>query len=103
MTEFVNNSLFGKNKCIKIAKRLVAIFLLTFKFAAYASFPWKLNRYSHGVQFGINCTALDQPKLSNFVECTINVLIAHLNNYSVSTHSCFSVLCCRVPGSEHLA
>ena len=27
--------------------------------------------YSYGVQFGINCTALDQSKLSNFVECTI--------------------------------
>ena len=49
-----------------------AIFLLTFKFAAYTSFPWKLNRYSYGVQFGINCTALDQSKLSNFVECTIS-------------------------------
>ena len=70
MTQFVNNSLFGKNKPIQIAKRLSAIFLLTFKFAAYASFPWKLNRYSYGVQFGINCAALDQSKLSNFVECT---------------------------------
>ena len=29
-------------------------------------------RYSYGVQFGINCTALDQSKLSNFVECTIS-------------------------------
>ena len=71
MTKFVNNSLFGKNKAIKIAKRLSAIFLLMLKFAAYASFPWKLNGYSYGVQFGINCTALDQSKLSNFVECTI--------------------------------
>ena len=48
---------------------------LTLKFAAYdfvhASFPWKLNRYSYEVQFGINCTALDQSKLSNIVECTI--------------------------------
>ena len=69
--EILNNSLFDKNKSIKIAKRPAAIFLLTFKFAAYASFPWKLNRYSYGVQFGINCTALDQSKLSNFVECTI--------------------------------
>ena len=34
-------------------------------------FPWKLNRYSYGVEFGINCTALDQSKLSNFAECTI--------------------------------
>ena len=71
MTKFVNNSLFGKNKAIKIAKRLSAILLLTFKFAAYASFPWKLNRYSYGVQFGINCTALNQSKLVNFVELTI--------------------------------
>ena len=58
MTKFVSNS------------------LLTLKFAAYdcayASFPWKLNRYSYGVQFEINCTALDQSKLSNFVECTIS-------------------------------
>ena len=29
-------------------------------------------RYSYGVQFGINCTALDQSKLGNFVECTNN-------------------------------
>ena len=71
MTKFVHNSLFGKNKAIKIAKQLSTIFLLTFKFAAYALFPWKLNRYSYEVQFGINCTALGQPKLSNFVECTI--------------------------------
>ena len=71
MAKFVHNSLFGKNKSIKIAKRLSAIFLLMFKFAAYASFPWKLNRYSYGVQFGINYTPLDQSKLSNFVECTI--------------------------------
>ena len=32
-------------------------------------------RYSYEVQFGINCTALDQSKLSNFVECTINLEI----------------------------
>ena len=69
----VNNSLFGKNKAIKIAKRLSAIFWLMFKFAAYVSFPWKLHRYSYGVQCGINCTALDQTKLINFVECTIKV------------------------------
>ena len=31
-----------------------------------------INRYSYGVQFGIKCTALDQSKLTNFVECTIN-------------------------------
>ena len=66
MTKFVNNSLFAKNKSIKIAKRLSAIFF------SYASFPWKFNRYSYGVQFGINCIALDQSKLSNFVECTIS-------------------------------
>ena len=51
---------------------MVKIKPLKFEFAAYASFPWKLNRYSYGVQFGINCTALDQSKLSNFVECTIS-------------------------------
>ena len=45
-------------------------FLLRFKFAAYGSFSWKLNRFSYGVQFGINCTARDESKLSNFVECT---------------------------------
>ena len=53
---------------------------LKLKFAAYdcayASFPWKINRYSYGVQFGINCTALDQSKLSDFVECTISHLMA---------------------------
>ena len=38
-------------------------------------FPWKLNRYSYGVQFWINCTALDQSKLNNFAECTIMVII----------------------------
>ena len=56
--------------------RCLLIITLTLKFTtydcAYPSFPWKLNRYSYGVQFGINCTALDQSKLSNFVECTIN-------------------------------
>ena len=56
--------------------RCLLIITLTLKFVAYdcvyASFPWKLNRYSYGVQFGINCTALDQSKLSNFVECTIS-------------------------------
>ena len=55
--------------------RCLLIITLKLKFAAYdcayASFPWKINRYSYGVQFGINCTALDQSKLSNFVECTI--------------------------------
>ena len=71
MTKFVNNSLFGKNKAIKIAKRLSAIFLLTFKFAAYASFPWTLNSSLHGVQFGINFSAFDQSQLSNFLECTM--------------------------------
>ena len=47
-------------------------------FTNCTSFPWKLNRYSVGVQFGINWTALDQSKLSNFVECTIiNVTERH--------------------------
>ena len=51
-------------------------------FAAYASFPWKLNRYSYGVQFGINCTSLDQSKLSNFFEYTIIKKIVRSNNPS---------------------
>ena len=72
MKKFVNNSLFGKNKAIKIVKRLSAILF------SYSPFPWKLNRYSYRVQFGINCTALDQSKLSNFVECTIIKLIISL-------------------------
>ena len=59
--------------------RCLLIITLKLKFAAYdcayASFPWKINRYSYGVQFGINCTALDQSKLSNFVECTIKMEI----------------------------
>ena len=54
---------------------MVKIKPLKFEFAAYVSFPWKLNRYSYGVQFGINCTALDLSKLSNFVECTIIIII----------------------------
>ena len=41
------------------------------------SFPWKLNGYSYGEQFGINCTALDKSKLSNFVKRTIIKVIAH--------------------------
>ena len=46
-------------------------FFIYSTFNKITSFPWKLNRYSYGVQFGINCTALDQSKLSNFVERTI--------------------------------
>ena len=54
-------------------------------------FPWKLNRYSYGVQFGINCTALDQSKLSNFVECTIRIRYRKENclqvyNYKIKYH-----------------
>ena len=62
-------------------ERYLLIITLTLKFAAYdcayASFPWKLDRYSYGVQFEINCTALDQSKLSNFVECTIKKTRTH--------------------------
>ena len=58
--------------------RCLLIITLKLKFAAYdcayASFPWKINRYSYGVQFRINCIALDQSKLSNFVECTISAV-----------------------------
>ena len=46
-------------------------FFIYSTFNKITSFPWELNRYSYGVQFGINCTALDQSKLSNFVECAI--------------------------------
>ena len=46
-------------------------FFIYSTFNKITSFPWTLNRYSYRVQFGINCTALDQSKLSNFVECTI--------------------------------
>ena len=46
-------------------------FFIYSTFNKITSFPWKLNRYSYEVQFGINCTVLDQSKLSNFVECTI--------------------------------
>ena len=50
-------------------------FFIYSTFKKITSFPRKLNRYSYGVQFGISCTALDQSKLSNFVECTIMYLI----------------------------
>ena len=60
---------------------------LKFEFAAYASFPWKPNRYSYGVQFGINRTALDQSKLSNFVECTIITVIIH----NLTTKNCDNI------------
>ena len=48
----------------------------TFKFATFgcsdALLLWRLNRYSCRVLFGINCTALDQSELSNFLECIIH-------------------------------
>ena len=47
-----------------------------YTFNKITSFLWKLNRYSYGVQFGSNCTALDQLKLNNFVECAIKNIIA---------------------------
>ena len=50
----------------------VVWFFIYNTFNKITPFPWKLNRYSYGVQFGINCTALDQSKLSNFVEYTIS-------------------------------
>ncbi len=46
----------------------------------------EVNRYSYGVQFGINCTALNQSKLSNFVECTVKGVITQVISKSdVST------------------
>ena len=50
-----------KIKPLKLRGDCPPFFLLTFKFAPSASFPWKLNRYSYGVQFGINFTALAKP------------------------------------------
>ena len=49
----------------------VVWFFIYSTFNKITSFPWKLNRYSYGVQFGINCTALDQSKLRNFDQWTI--------------------------------
>ena len=46
-------------------------FFIYSTFNKITSFPWKLNRYSYGVQFGINCTAPDQSKLRNFDQWTI--------------------------------
>ena len=54
----------------ELYKKVVWFFIYS-TFNKITSFPWKLNRYSYGVQFEINCTVLDQSKLSNFVECTI--------------------------------
>ena len=70
MTKFVNNYLV-KIKALKLRSDCRPFFCLRSNLPLYASFPWKLNGYSYGVQFGINCNALDQSKLSNFVECTI--------------------------------
>ena len=43
----------------------------TLKFAtfgcAHSPLPWKLNRFSKGVHFGINCTSVNQSELSSFV------------------------------------
>ena len=46
-------------------------FFIYSTFNKITSFPWKPNGYFYGVQFGNNFTALDQSKLSNFVECTV--------------------------------
>ena len=53
--------------------RKVVWFFIHSTFNKITPFPWKLG-YSCEVQFGINCTDLDQTKLSNFVECTIRIL-----------------------------
>ena len=77
--------------------RCLLIKTLKLKFAAYdcgyASFQWKIKRYFYGVQFGINCTALDQSKLSNFVECTIITLTGFLGKQcDVTEESALSTL-----------
>ena len=61
----------------RIVRESRVIFIYS-TFNKITSFPWKLTRYSYRVQFEINCTALDQSKLSNFVECTIKGLILKL-------------------------
>ena len=72
--------------------RCLLIITLKLKFAAYdcayASFPWKINKYSYGVQFGINYTAVEQSKLSNFVECTINSGISVENSAIIFVSPC---------------
>ena len=62
----------------------VVWFFIYSTFNKITSFPWKLNRCSYGVQFGINFTALDQSKLSNFVECTITKEITEYSVHPVS-------------------
>ena len=81
---------WARDHLILVSRYLVLTGVITLKLkfvaydCAYASFPWKINRYSYGVQFGINCTALDQSKLSNFVECTIKSVIILVINKSDS-------------------
>ena len=53
---------------LKIAR---AFFLFIVHSTKLRRFHGNLIGTPYGVQFGINCTALDQSKLSNFVECTI--------------------------------
>ena len=65
-------------------------FFIYITFNKIRSFPWKLNRNSYRVQFGINCTALDQSKLSNFVECTTIWKIC--KNYSMKCKQILFVL-----------
>ena len=67
----------------------VGHFFVDVKICANASFPWRLNRYSYGIQLVINCTALDQSKLSNFVECTIITKILETQLSAVL----FTILC----------
>ena len=66
---------------------MVKIKALKFEFAAYGSFPWKLNWHSYGLHFGINCTALDQSKLTHFVECTIIYVI--INRYQLYSYKLY--------------
>ena len=75
-------------------------FFIYSAFNKITSFPWKLNRYSYGVQFGINCTALDQSKLSNFVECAIIIFIEKAKSVLAGFHT--SPLSNLVPRVSHL-
>ena len=67
----------------------VGHFFVDVKICANASFPCRLNSYSYGIQLVINCTALDQSKLSNFVECTIITKILETQLSAVL----FTILC----------
>ena len=52
-----------KIKPLKLHFDCLPFFLLLFKFAAHASFPWKLDRYSYGVPFGMSTSVNSETML----------------------------------------